>query len=464
MVTANVLEENKLLWKIVDASFDGIFLTDASGLILYFNEAYLKISGLDKERIQGRKIEDLITSGEIPDACSHEVISTGQSVTKIIDYYHGTSALVTSVPIKNDSGQLVRVLSNVRDITELTKMREQLKNSKDLAEQYRLRLWQADQASRDNKMIVFSPAMENILKLAARVANVSSPVLIQGESGVGKDMLARFIHDSGAYAAHKPFVQINCGAIPETLLESELFGYEAGAFTGAARKGKVGLIELANHGTLFLDEIGEMPPPLQVKLLDVLHTNKIYRLGGTKTIDVSIRVIAATNANLDKLLDEGKFRRDLYYRLNVIPIRLPPLRERKEDMIPFIFYFVDQYNRRYNLTKQISPQVVNMLTCYSWPGNVRELRNVVESMVVTFEGDVISEKAVPPHIAQAAGKTLFIETPDYFDSFELRHIIAEVEGAVIQKALLIFGSLREAAANLGIDLSTLVRKKRKYKL
>jgi len=458
-------KENKLLWNLVDSSYDGLFMTDKNGVVLYCNQSYLRISGLNRERIIGRNIADLVSSGEIPDACSHEVVRMKTAKTKIIDYYHGVSALVTSTPVFDDTGNLIRVLSNVRDITELVRIREQLKTTKNLNEEYRRQLWQATQANlQNNKMLVFSPVMEKLMKLGARVANISSPVLIQGESGVGKDMLARYIHDCGVGSAERPFVQINCSAIPETLLESELFGYEAGAFTGASRKGKIGLFELANNGTLFLDEIGEMPLSLQVKLLDVLQTNKTFRLGGTKIVEMRSRIIAATNTNLSILMEEGKFRSDLYYRLNVIPMHIPPLRERRDDLVPLLFHFVEKKNRKFNLSKKLSPQVVDILTRYNWPGNVRELRNVVENMVIIAEEDIIDEKCIPSYITRVTGKALFIETPDYFDSFNLKNIITEVENQVIRKALVEFGSMRNTAAHLGIDLSTLVRKKRHYNI
>ncbi len=459
-----VENEKKLLWRVIDSSYDGIFLTDGDGDILYCNEAFLKISGLRRDAVQGRKIGDLIAAGEIPDACSLDVIRTHKPTTKVIDYPRGVSALVTSIPVFGEDGRLQRVFSNVRNIAELVSIREQLKTGTDLDEEYRRLLWQAERPGRENNFIVVSPVMDKIFRQAVRVAQVSSPVLIQGESGVGKDVLARFIHDNGEAAAKKPFVQINCSAIPETLLESELFGYEAGAFTGASKKGKIGLIEVADNGTLFLDEIGEMPLPLQVKLLDVLQTNKMYRLGGTKTVETKARIIAATNTDLEKMIAEGRFRRDLYYRLNVIPIHIPALRERREDLVPLILHFLEQNNRKYNMKRKISPRVIDILTNYGWPGNVRELRNIIEHMVVLAEGDVIDEKCVPPNLVREAGKQIYIETPNYFSSFNLREISDSVEKAVIGKALAAFGSMRNTAAHLGIDLSTLVRKKRKYKL
>lgn len=458
----NLIAKEKLLWRIIDSSFDGIFMTDAQGEILYCNESYLGISGLKRENLIGRNIGKLVESGEIPDACSPEVIRTHRPLTKVIDYYQGMSALVTSIPIFDDAGRLVRVFSNVRDITELIRLKEQLKNTKDLNEEYRRRLWQVEHGREDARMLTASPVMENIVRLATRIAGIASPVLIQGESGVGKDMLVRLIHDSSENSRERPFVQINCSAIPATLLESELFGYEAGAFTGAAKKGKVGLFELADKGTLFLDEIGDMPLALQAKLLDVLQTGKMFRVGGTKTVQIRTRVIAATNNNLEKMLAEGRFRQDLYYRLNVIPIYVPPLRERREDIVPLLAHFIEKKNREFGLSRKFSPRVMDALTDYGWPGNVRELRNTVEQMMVTAEGDVIDESHLPSHIAKGAvGQE---RTAGFGEDGDLKTAVAAVEREVIGKALAAAGTLRQAADKLGIDLSTLVRKKRKYKL
>jgi len=452
------VRENKLLWQLVNSSYDGVFLTDAMGMVVYCNDSYLQISGLVREKIIGRQIGDMVENGEIPDACSPDVIEHQKPVTKVINYYHGVSALVTSIPIFDESGVLVRVFSNVRDITQLIQLKEKLG-------EYSRRLRQAERASRtDNKMVIVSKKMELIVKTATRVASFSSPVLIQGESGVGKDMLARYIHDCSDVSEDRPFVQINCSAIPETLLESELFGYEAGAFTGASSKGKMGLLELANNGTLFLDEIGEMPTSLQVKMLQVLQTSTMYRVGGTKKVELSTRIIAATNNDLKKLMAAGRFRQDLFYRLNVIPIHIPPLRERKADLVPLIYHFLEKKNLKFNLSRKLLPAAIEILSNYDWPGNVRELNNVIERMMIMTEGDAIDETSIPQFIAQSIKKPLYIDTPDYFDSFDLGEIITVVEREVISKAIAEFGSLRNVAQHLGIDLSTLVRKKRKYKL
>ena len=453
----NIFRENKLLWKLVNASYDGMFLTDSTGMIVYCNDSYQRISGLTREHILSRQISDLVKDHIIPDAVSMDVIAQKKPLTKVINYYHGVSALVTGTPIF-DGHELVWVLSNVRDITQLNQLKEQVG-------EYSRRLRQAERAAReDNKFLAVSKEMETIVKTASRVASFSSPVLIQGESGVGKDMLARYIHDCSDVSENRPFVQINCSAIPETLLESELFGYEAGAFTGASSKGKMGLWELADNGTLFLDEIGEMPLSLQVKMLQVLQTGTIIRIGGTKKIKLNTRIIAASNSNLEKLMAVGRFRQDLYYRLNVIPFRIPPLRERKADLLPLMFYFLEKKNNKFNLNRKLSANAVEILSGYDWPGNVRELNNMIEHLMIMTEGDVIDEKNIPQYIVQAVKKPLYIDTPDYFNSFNLDEIITTVEREVIRKAIVEFGALRNVSQHLGIDLSTLVRKKRKYKL
>ena len=460
-----LLAENQLLWNIIDASYDGLFITDNTGKVLYCNSAYLRISGLIREKIIGRTVGELVATDAMPDSCAYEVIQTLKPVTKIIDYYHGHSALITSVPIFNPAGDLTRVLSNVRDITELTKTREQLQQVQRLKDEYQLRLHQTEKSDRrEEKLLAFSPVMENLLRLSERLAHVSSPVLIQGESGVGKDMLARYIHDCWNVHDDRPFIQLNCSAIPEPLLESELFGYEPGAFTGALAKGKVGLFEIANNGTLFLDEIGEMPLALQVKLLDTLHSGKIRHLGGTSLIETNARIIAATNTNLTTSLAQGKFRTDLYYRLNVVPIFIPPLRDRKEDIVPMLFHFLAVMNKKFHATKALNANAAAMLANYSWPGNVRELRNIMENLVVMTTSENIDADDLPDYVAQELPRQSPADLASAFTSRNLKEFIEAAERDFISKALAEFHDLKSTATQLGIDLSTLVRKKRKYKL
>ncbi|MBM7615886.1 sigma-54 interaction domain-containing protein [Alkaliphilus hydrothermalis] len=301
--------------------------------------------------------------------------------------------------------------------------------------------------------------MGEVLHTASNVASVISTVLILGESGVGKEVVAKLIHKLSK-RNDKALISINCGAIPENLIESELFGYETGAFTGAQRKGKAGLIELAHEGTLFLDEVGELPLNLQVKLLRVIQEKKLMRLGGLSETEVDVRIIAATNKNLFKMVQEGKFRSDLYYRLNVVPIEIPPLRKRRADIIPLCYYFIEKYNRKYRCNKELTPEVEDIFKRYSWPGNVRELENVIERLVVTTQMDEIDEKNLP---------LFFIEdNQSVYERVKLEGIIPlkeafeALERKLIERAYKKYKNTYEMAEALGVNQSTVVRKIHKY--
>jgi transcriptional regulator with PAS, ATPase and Fis domain len=304
-------------------------------------------------------------------------------------------------------------------------------------------------------------------------------VLLLGESGVGKDVLAHYIHQMSERSRTGSFVKINCGAIPENLLESELFGYEAGAFTGARQKGKPGLFEVAHLGTLFLDEIGEIPPSLQVKLLGVLQDQRIQRIGGLTPIEIDARVITATNANLLQLVQENRFRKDLYYRINVISIAIPPLRRRPEDILALILYFLEEFNQKYQVNKTMDAQLIKAMLEYSWPGNVRELRNTVERLVVVSEGEHIGLDDLPEPIqeelqrlgGQEAFQPVSQEGPDMAVTLRhlehtsgLKEVMEQMEKAVLAHFLRRYRPLKLCAHRLGIDLSTLMRKKKRYGL
>ncbi len=304
-------------------------------------------------------------------------------------------------------------------------------------------------------MVAYSPAMETVIALMQKVSSVSSTVFITGASGVGKEVVARYIHRTGNRSC-EPFVKINCAAIPETLLESELFGYEEGAFTGARRSGKPGLIELASGGTLFLDEITEMPMSLQAKLLQVLQEKCLVRVGGTRQIRVDARVIAATNRDIERAVKEGCFRNDLYYRLNVIPIRVPSLVERAGDIAPLTYHFLEKWGARYGRARQISREARETLEKYGWPGNVRELENVLEFLVVTVDAPVIDIEHIPTHIRSARGK----DTAEVRVSgiMPLRKAVEEVERQLIERASETCPSTYAIARALGVNQSTVVRK------
>jgi transcriptional regulator with PAS, ATPase and Fis domain len=314
-----------------------------------------------------------------------------------------------------------------------------------------------------------SQQMLEIKTLVEHVAKNNSTILITGESGTGKELFARAIHQESNRKS-EPFISINCGALPETLIESELFGYEKGAFTGADSKGKPGKFELADQGTIFLDEIGTMPLYLQVKLLRVLQTREVDKIGGKKPIPINVRILAATNENLEQLVDQGKFREDLYYRLNVIPIHLPPLRERKEDIQYLSRYFIRRYNRLLNRTIQsISDEVLTLLQNYRWPGNIRELENCLEyaiNMTTTHE-HILHQNHMPPYLNQqtTCSKESLIDAPLEMHTEMNKQ---ELEMLQIKKLLEKYGrstkSKEKIAAILGVSLGTLYRKIKLYNI
>lgn len=313
--------------------------------------------------------------------------------------------------------------------------------------------------SMQNPIIAYSIEMGKVLQVATKVAQVTSTVMILGESGVGKEVVARFVHNASLRRGG-PFVTINCGAIPPNLLESELFGYEAGAFTGAKRQGKPGMIETASSGTLFLDEISDLPLDLQVKLLQVIQERRLTRVGGIQPIEVDIRIIAATNRDLAKMVERGEFRADLFYRLNVVPIVIPPLRSRRDDIIPLIYHFLAKHNNTHRYNKTISRETREVLTRYSWPGNVRELENLIERLVVTVEGDEIGVEDLPQYIKErdvSCNSKVIVE-----GVIPLREAVEEVERQLIKHAQEEHETTYEIAEALGVNQSTVVRKLKKY--
>jgi len=473
-------EAELLLQQLIENAYDGIYITDAEGRTEWYNQAFLRISGLSPEQLDNHTVHQLLANGWIPNSCVIKTLESGQSANEIIKYYNGSEALVTSVPVYNDDGRLIRVIANVRDLSELNRLRRELERSQQIRAIQSQTLEKVTVAGQEGKSFVYqSDTMEKIVDLAMRIANFNTPVLLLGESGVGKDVLAHFIHQLSERSRTGSFVKINCGAIPENLLESELFGYEAGAFTGARQKGKPGLFEVAHQGTLFLDEIGEIPLSIQVKLLGVLQDGKIQRVGGLTPIDIDARVITATNANLLQLVQERRFRKDLYYRINVISISIPPLRERPEDILALILFFLKEFNQKYHSNKTMDAQLIKAMLEYSWPGNVRELRNTVERLVVVSEGDHIGLDDLPEPIQEEirplgvreALEAMPQGAPDIQISMQqlqhaegLRHIMERLEKEVLAYYLQRYRPLKVCAERLGIDLSTLMRKKKRYGL
>jgi transcriptional regulator with PAS, ATPase and Fis domain len=344
----------------------------------------------------------------------------------------------------------------LRDIHELNQLKEKLKGSQVVTS---LRQAEIPHVLKDklrhDEIIAESKEMIKILNMAVRVAQTDSTILITGESGAGKEIVARIIH-SVSERSKGDFIQINCGAIPENLLEAELFGYEAGAFTGARRQGKVGLFELANNGSILLDEIAEMPINLQVKLLRVLQEQETYRLGGTTTIKLNARVIAATNKNLWECVEQGAFREDLFYRINVVPINVPPLRQRREDIIPLVMHFLNCFKEKYRADKCFEPDALALLEAYEWPGNVRELKNVIERLVILCESNIISGQTVAEQLSRNPKQT---PKPVVVNGLlPLKDAQEMLEKDLLQMALDKYKTTRKAAQALGIAHSSVVRK------
>lgn len=315
---------------------------------------------------------------------------------------------------------------------------------------------------RHDKVIARSKEMIEVLNIAVRVAQTDSTVLIAGESGVGKEVVARVIHNESERSKHGNLIQINCGAIPENLLEAELFGYEPGSFTGASKQGKLGLFELAHKGTILLDEIADLPLNLQVKLLRVLQEQEVYRIGGVRPIRLDVRVIAATNKDLWSCVQQGTFREDLFYRINVVPITVPPLRERKEDIIPLALHFLKLFNEKYGAGKKLDSGAMSVLELYNWPGNVRELENLIERIGILCEDGLIGSRQLRDQLYRNEKKTL---QPIMVNSLmPLKDAQEILEKELLNTALNRFKTTRKAAEVLGIAHSSVVRKAAKYKL
>ncbi|HBI71803.1 MAG TPA: AAA family ATPase, partial [Lachnospiraceae bacterium] len=343
--------------------------------------------------------------------------------------------------------------TNGRDVTELMQLKQEVEQAHSLRRHYEEELQKVNMNS--GEVVINSRKSREIMDLIVRLGKVDSTVIIYGESGVGKEVFARELHKHGL-RKDRPLISINCAAIPETLLESELFGYEGGAFSGAKKGGKMGLFEIAHKGTLFLDEIGEIPMPIQTKLLRVIQEKELLRLGGSNPIPIDVRIITATNRNLAEMVKKKQFRQDLYYRLNVVPIYVPPLRERKEEIPPLALKFLQKFNDQYNLQKKLDEKLIDKLINYEWPGNIRELRNVIERAMVTSSDTVIRSIKLGSGINQGEKEiSIEKESPPTID---LRKKVDAYERELIEHYIKIYKTSRKLAKALGVSQTTVIRK------
>ncbi|MCG8483063.1 MAG: sigma 54-interacting transcriptional regulator [Clostridia bacterium] len=451
------LEEELEIYKTAfEASYDGIHIVNKDGYTVDVNKACERIEGFSRKEILGKSMQDLVREGYFSESVVLKVLSKNEPVTIIQKAKNGKEVMATGTPIYKN-GKIDKVVNNLRDISELNAIKKELIEKNKLTQKYHseIELLRLEQLKMDD-IIAQSSEMRNILSLALRIAKVDSTVLIQGESGVGKGVLSKFIHNNSK-RKKGPFIKIDCGSIPETLLESELFGYEKGAFTGAGKEGKIGLVELADGGTLFLDEIGELPLNLQVKILRLIQDKVILRVGGKEPVSVDIRIIAATNKDISVMIENKEFRQDLYYRLNVIPILIPSLKERREDVQPLVLKAITEMNIKYNLSKKIDIEAMETLIHYHWPGNVRELENMMERLVVTIDEDTIRVKHLAATIKDNTNNDYGIGE---VGNKTMKDLVGSFEKQLLEKTMEISNSTHEMAEILKIDQST-VRKKMK---
>ena len=454
MVDANVLI------KLLESSYDGRWITDHVGKILFANSANAKLLGVPRSELENKTTQELQDEGVFQTSAILEALQTRQQVSKVCNNPRTClTVLATATPVFNEAGDIQYIFNNVRDITALNEMRESLQDKDEIIRQQNSQLETMRLRLGVGTIIANSKAFTQVVELARRAATFDgATVLILGESGTGKEVISELIVNTSP-RKDKPYLQINCGAIPENLIESELFGYEKGAFTGADAKGRKGLFEAANGGTVFLDEIGDLPLHMQVKLLRVLQQKRIVRIGGTETVNLDVRIIAATNKDLKHMVKEGRFREDLYYRLNVVPIEIPPLRDRKEDILPLVNHFLTVANRKYHTNKSIYSDTIDVLESYSWPGNVRELDNLMENLVITTPGDIIRRENLSERLKFSTEDRGFTEDTEVIT---LKETVERAEYMAIQKAIRQCGSIRKAAVALGVDPSTIVRKQQNY--
>ena len=439
---------------IFDSSYDGLFITDGEGTILKCNRSSERLIGHKQEDIVGKNVTDLIPEGYIDQSVTVEVLKKKTSMTILQRLRNGKTIIVTGTPVFDDAGKIAFVVTNERDITALNRMKHELRRYRELA---RLQTGPDGRVASpfgDPDIKVVDPKTFKVFKRAEIAAKFDATVLIQGETGVGKGRMARFMHEHSPRLSG-PFVQINCGAIPEQLIESELFGYRRGAFTGAAATGKPGLFHMADRGTLFLDEISEVPMRFQVKFLKAIEDREILSVGGTRPHKVDVRIIAA-NKPLEALVAEGRFRGDLFFRLNVVPIHIPPLRDRHEDIVHLASHFLGKMNAKFNSHKILSPEAMTQLLEYDFPGNIRELENIVERTVILCTEDEIRPRHLMRSLSGSICQAQGLASP--IGKLTLKQALARYENELIQRAIRRYGSKSGAARALGVDPSTIIRK------
>lgn len=447
---------------IIDSSSDGLFVCDAQANVIRVNPASERIHKIKAKELIGKNMVNLIEEGFIDNSAALQA-SRKKEIVSLLQQKDDRKMISIATPVFDEDGNLIRVVVSERDITEIDNLHRELEEQGSLKDQLQYQLLEMQLADlKTHKIIARSPSMIKVLEKALKVSTVNSTVLITGESGVGKGLIANLIHKNSS-RAKKPLIRINCGAIPETLIESELFGYEAGAFTGAKAGGKPGSLELADGGSLFLDEIGELPLSAQVKLLRFLEKGRLTRLGGTKVLTIDARILVATHRNLQDMVAKGTFRQDLYYRLNVIPLQVPALRERKDCISPLIRYYVDYFADIAGTRKRVGRSTLDALLSYPYPGNVRELMNICEHAIVMSETEVVGRLDLPKDVIGRTSESSIFDS-GWPEEMTLKQILESVERKVMLQTVKKYKNQSAAAAALGVSQPTIARRLKKYNI
>lgn len=446
--------------QLLDAFKEGICITDAEGTVVHLNKRHSEMTGIPREEMLGRSVTEFVERGTLSVVLNPEVMKTRQPVTRVQSVSTGRQLILEANPVSDAQGNVVLCVTFMRDVTMLSELREQVTVQKELLEAFQQLSsgGEAQELSRKTPKLFTSNAMLKLYGEVNTIAETDATVLLLGETGVGKDVIARRIHSLSS-RNNKTFIKVDCGSIPENLIETELFGYAAGTFSGGNKAGKIGLIEAAAGGTLFLDEIGELPMTMQTRLLRFLQDWEIMRVGSTTPKQIDVRIVAATNKNLERAIARGEFRSDLYYRLKVAVLSIPPLRERQADILPLARMFLEFYANKYHRRQAFSPEAERLLLDYKWPGNVRELENLVQSLAVTCKSNVIRPSDIPitgpgkpAASSHAAPPALDLDGKTY------KEIMKELENKVLTAALERYGSITEVAKHFQVDRSTIFRK------
>ncbi|KZR56832.1 sigma-54 interaction domain-containing protein [Pseudobacillus badius] len=451
--------------EILNAISDGILISDSRGVALWVNQSCLNLINRSREEIIGKSSSDLEEMGIFNPSVTSMVLKEKTMVSTVQSTENKRQFMVSGHPIKSEEGEIELIITHSRDITGTVRTTSKLEEMQALLKKYSQEIMEMKRRSKKEESNEFfvgkSKASLSMINLMDKAALVDTTVLITGETGVGKSEIAGKIHQLSE-RSQKPLVEINCGALPDSLIESELFGYKKGAFTGADKGGKKGLIAQADGGTLFLDEIGELPIHLQAKLLQFLQQKKYTPIGDTKSYIADVRIVAATNRNLQLLVSEGAFRSDLYYRLNVLPIKVPSLRERQEDIFHLLQLNLNKFNQRYDRQCKLSSEAFRILQSYHWPGNIRELENLLERVVITAPTSEITSKQLSTHFHEPQELPLNILEAEKGQS--LTETLEKIERKIIEQAYEKYDTTRKTALELGISQSLLMRRLKKYEL